>query len=156
MGTEIERKFLVREGAWRPRSPGTRIRQGYIRSSDRCAVRVRIANRNASLTVKTVRNGITRLEFEYEIPLSDAEQMLNELCTHPLIEKTRYKESVGDRSWEVDVFHGDNEGLVLAEIEIPHEHESFSTPPWLGPEVSSDRRYYNSNLAEKPFTTWQT
>ncbi len=156
MGTEIERKFLVRANAWRPRTPGIKIRQGYLQPSDRCAVRVRITDRQASLTVKAVRNGLSRLEFEYEIPRSDAETMLDELCTRPAIEKMRYKEVVGTHGWEIDVFQGESEGLVIAEIELSNESETFATPDWLGPEVSDDLRYYNTSLSVRPFSSWNS
>jgi adenylate cyclase len=154
MGTEIERKFLVRANTWTPRAPGIKIRQGYLQQGERCAVRVRIADKQASLTVKAVRNGLSRLEFEYEIPRSDAETMLSELCARP-VEKTRHKEVVGSHGWEIDVFHGENEGLVLAEIELSAESETFAAPDWLGPEVSGDLRYYNTSLAVRPFSTWR-
>jgi len=153
MATEIERKFLVRSDIWRPTDTGTRIRQGYLRADDRCTVRVRVADRHASITIKASQTALTRHEFEYEIPRGDAEAMLAQLCG-PLVEKTRYRETVQSHVWEIDIFHGANEGLAIAELEVASETEAFASPPWLGAEVSGDPRYYNSNLAKVPYTRW--
>ena len=106
------------------------------------------------LTVKGITRGNSRLEFEYPIPVADADQLLDELCEKPLIEKTRHLRQVGDMTWEIDEFHGDNEGLVVAEIELAHEDQRFDIPTWVGQEVSGDPRYYNSNLASHPYTSW--
>lgn len=155
MADEIERKFLVRSDAWRGTGEGTLYRQGYLVNSESQTVRVRIADRDAWLTIKGTRVGLTRPEFEYPIPAGDAEQMLATLCDGSLVEKTRYKVPVGRHVWEIDEFHGDNAGLVLAELELEHEAESFERPEWLGEEVSDDPRYYSGSLAKEPFSSWK-
>lgn len=152
MSVEIERKFLVAPD-WRPEGSGTRYRQGYLAASDRWNVRVRIAGSSGKLTVKSARSGLSRQEFEYDIPLDDAEQMLARVSTG-VIDKVRHLVEFDGKIWEVDVFHGDNEGLVLAEIELSSEDEAFEAPGWLGKEVSAERRYYNAALAEVPFSCW--
>lgn len=151
MSSEIERKFLVRGDGWRPGPKGVLQRQGYLSVEDP-TVRVRIEGDRATLTVKGAQRRITRLEFEYEIPLADAEQML-ELCSF-VVEKTRHVREFDGRRWEVDVFHGANEGLVIAEIELEREDESFALPLWLGAEVSRDPRYRASSLARNPYRKW--
>jgi CYTH domain-containing protein len=115
---------------------------------------VRIAGRHAFITIKGETRGVERLEFEYEIPVADATVMLDQLCLRPLIEKTRFKVDVGGHVWEVDEFHGDNEGLLLAEIELAASDQKFEMPPWAGTEVSGDPRYFNSNLILEPYTRW--
>jgi len=155
MGTEIERKFLVDRIAWHPeRANGKRYRQGYLSSEPGCTVRVRIAGQQGFLTIKGATHGIERLEFEYSVPLADAEQLLSELCHQPLIEKTRYREPWAGLIWEVDVFEGDNAGLIVAEIELPSAGTHFDRPPWLGVEVSHDPRYFNAALARNPWSRW--
>jgi adenylate cyclase len=155
MGTEIERKFLVDRAAWRPAEQGAVMRQGYISSQRERIVRVRIAGPQAFLTIKgETDDALTRLEFEYPIPLEDAAVLLDRLCEKPLVEKTRYKEKVGAHVWEIDVFHGDNDGLVVAEIELGDPREAFTRPAWLSAEVSDDPRYLNANLARMPFKSW--
>lgn len=154
MGREIERKFLVRRAAWTPAGKGTPTRQGYLSSAKERVVRVRIAGDRAFLTVKGVAVGLTRPEFEYAIPVDDAAAMLDGLCERPLVEKERHVEVHGGRRWEIDVFHGENEGLVVAELELGSEDEPFEAPPWVGEEVSSDPRYANANLARLPFSLW--
>jgi adenylate cyclase len=154
MGSEIERKFLVSGTAWKQAGPGERIRQGYLALDPACTVRVRAAGERGSLAIKGPTTGITRLEFEYSIPLADAQRLLDELCHQPLIDKTRYALEVGGHRWEVDEFHGANAGLVVAEIELQHEDEEFERPDWLGEEVSHDPRYYNAGLVRKPFASW--
>ena len=149
MGKEIERKFLVRRELWKPTSEGVIIRQGYLSQVPERVVRVRLMGDKAYLAIKGKNVGVTRMEFEYEIPTTDAVEMLK-LCEQPIIEKTRYQEG----AWEVDEFGGVNEGLLLAEIELLTETENFVRPKWLGEEVSCDSRYYNSNLVERPYTTW--
>lgn len=153
MSTEIERKFLVDTRVWHPMGRGVEYRQGYLSSRKERVVRVRIAGRRALLTIKGETRGYARLEFEYPIPLTDAEQLLD-LCERPLMEKTRHTERHGDHDWEIDVFHGENDGLVLAEIELAAEREVFLRPAWLGAEVSGDPRYFSSNLASRPYRTW--
>lgn len=156
MATEIERKYLVKAQLWCPVAAGVNYRQGYLSSVAERVVRVRIAGGQGFLTIKGPTSGICRLEFEYPIPLSDAAVMLDELCERPLIEKTRYRENFGGRTWEIDIFHGDNDGLVVAEIEIPRVDERIQLPPWVGEEVSTDPRYFNSNLIAYPYRTWRT
>lgn len=152
MATEIERKFLVVGGAWRSAN-GTRICQGYLNRDKSRTVRVRIAGEQAYLTVKGATQGNTRAEFEYEIPLADAEQLLA-LCDGPTIQKVRHNVMHQCHLWEVDVFEGENAGLVVAEIELASEDEVFARPPWLGQEVSDDSRYFNSQLASHPYCNW--
>ncbi len=152
MPLEIERKFLVSGHAWRS-ADAVLYRQGYLNRDKQRTVRVRIAGDRAYLTIKGVSSGATRVEFEYEIPVSEAAQLLT-LCDGPLIEKTRHRVTVGPHVWEVDEFHGDNDGLVVAEIELGSEDEAFARPEWVTVEVTEDARYYNSNLAVRPFRTW--
>ena len=154
MATEIERKFLVKPGAWVPRGPGTHFQQGYLNTRKERVVRVRIEGSVAKLTIKGVNDGITRSEFEYGIPIEDAGIILNQLCERPLIDKHRHVEHHLGRVWEIDVFHGENEGLVVAEVELASQDAELELPAWVGTEVSSDPRYYNSNLLENPYTTW--
>lgn len=154
MAREIERKFLVNLGLWKPAANGVDYRQGYLSSVKERVVRVRIAGEAAFLTIKGLTRGVTRLEFEYPIAPADARTMLDELCERPLVEKTRHVEEYGGRTWEIDVFHGDNEGLVLAEVELPEESAKVDLPPWAAQEVSADPRYYNSNLATNPYCNW--
>lgn len=152
MAIEIERKFLVTGKDWRTASP-SRIVQGYLNRDRARTVRVRIAGAAAWLTIKGQNVGATRAEFEYAIPLADAEALLA-LCDGPLIDKQRHRIPLGEHVWEVDEFFGDNAGLIVAEIELRHEDEAFARPAWLGDEVSSDPRYYNSSLATHPYNTW--
>jgi CYTH domain-containing protein len=154
MGTEIERKFLVTGEAWRSLGPKTLYRQGYLPSQDPTTVRVRIVDQQAYLTIKGQNTGLSRLEFEYAIPLADAQALLENLCRSPLIEKYRYRIPWRGFLWEVDEFLGENAGLILAEVELESETQNPPLPDWLGPEVSHDPRYYNSNLAQHPFRTW--
>ncbi len=150
---EIERKFLVSSDAWRG-GEGALYRQGYLVNSASHTVRVRLSDEGAWLTIKGQHEGLTRPEFEYPIPISDAEEMLATLCDGSLVEKTRYRVPVGEHVWEVDEFHGDNAGLVLAEIELEHEGQTFEGPEWLGEEVSDDPRYYSGCLSKEPFSGW--
>lgn len=155
MGIEIERKFLIDRRIWRPTGTGTLIRQGYLSAARERVVRVRLAGLRAFLTIKGLTDEhITRLEFEYPIPVEDAAMLLDRVCERPLLEKTRHEEKIGSHVWEIDVFHGDNDGLIVAEIELDDPHESFGRPDWLGAEVSDDPRYLNVNLAARPFTRW--
>ncbi len=154
MPQEIERKFLVRRELWSPPDGGTLYRQGYL-SSDPCrTVRVRIAADRAYLTVKGATRGISRPEFEYPIPTADAVQLLD-LCPPPWVEKTRYRVRVGAHTWEVDDFHGENEGLLLAEVELASPGDELELPPWVEREVSGDPRYYNASLARNPYRNWR-
>ena len=152
MGIEIERKFLVVGGGWR-HAPAVPYAQGYLNRDKQRTVRVRIAQAQAWLTVKGASVGATRAEFEYPIPVADAEQLLA-LCDGPLVRKLRRVVEHAGATWEIDEFQGDNAGLVVAEIELASEDESFEAPPWLGLEVTHDARYFNSNLAMAPYSTW--
>jgi CYTH domain-containing protein len=154
MPKEIERKFLVVGEPWRASAPGARYRQGYLSSQPERTVRVRVDGTKGKLTIKGVTRGATRDEFEYEIPLADAEFLLEHLCERPLIEKTRYTLPFGGRTWEIDVFEGDNQGLVIAEVELVAEDQQVSLPPWAAREVTDDARYFNANLVKRPFKTW--
>lgn len=155
MAIEIERKFLVRNDSWRRHADaGSRYRQGYLSSDPQCSVRVRVAGEHAWLSVKSVTSAIRRLEYEYPIPLPDAVELLENMCSGPQVEKTRFHVEHAGHVWEVDVFAGANSGLVVAEIELTDEQEAFATPDWLGAEVSHEPRYYNMNLAQLPFSQW--
>lgn len=154
MAKEIERKFLVVGDAWRELAKGTMYRQGYLNSAKERTVRIRTIDEKAFLTVKGPTVGVTRMEFEYEINYDDCVAMLENLAEKPIIEKKRYKIAQGDLTWEIDEFFGVNEGLIVAEIELPSEDTPFEKPHWIGEEVSGDPRYFNSNLVKHPFTTW--
>ena len=154
MGKEIERKYVVDTTAWKPQDGGTHFKQGYLNSQKERVVRVRIEGDRAKLTIKGPSVGVTRSEFEYTIPVDDAAILLDNLCEQPLIDKHRHKEVHGGKTWEIDVFHGENEGLVVAEIELASEDEKFAAPAWAVREVSSDSRYFNSNLLKNPFKNW--
>ncbi len=153
MFSEIERKFLVADDSWRNGTLGVRIAQGYLSQDPDRTVRVRIAGEKAWLTIKGRTKGITRAEFEYAIPLEDARSLL-ELCLPSVIDKTRYEISHAGHLWEVDDFHGENDGLVIAELELADEEISPELPPWVGAEVSADARYFNSCLAVLPYAKW--
>ena len=154
MAQEIERKFLVAGDAWRDLAEGVVYRQGYLSTDSDRTVRVRTVGAKGTLTVKGITVGATRTEYEYEIPVADADAMLDALCIRPLIEKTRHKIPFDGLVWEVDVFAGDNVGLVVAEVELSHEDQEFELPDWIGEEVTHDPRYYNANLIAHPFNTW--
>ena len=154
MAKEIERKFLVKGDAWRALAMGTTYRQGYLNSAKERTVRVRTAEDKAFLTIKGLTVGATRAEYKYEIPFDEGKEMLDALAEKPLIEKKRYKICVGDLTWEIDEFLGDNAGLIVAEVELKSENQAFDSPAWLGEEVTGDPRYYNANLIKKPFTRW--
>jgi CYTH domain-containing protein len=152
MATEIERKFLVTGTDWRQSNP-VRFSQGYLNRDRERTVRVRLAGDHAFLTIKGLTTGISRAEFEYAIPVADAKQLLA-LCQGPFIEKARHVVVHNGTTWEVDEFFGENSGLVVAEVELDYEHQSFERPTWLGQEVTEDARYFNSNLASNPYSTW--
>jgi adenylate cyclase len=155
MATEIERKYLVRSEAWRNHvRREIRYQQGYLANTEQCSVRVRIGGDAAHVNVKGATVGASRREFEYPVPVEDAQVMLRELCTGPIVEKTRYIVRHLDQDWEVDVFEGDNAGLVVAEIELDDEDQAVTLPDWVGEEVTYDIRYYNSQLAVTPFKQW--
>jgi len=154
VGREIERKFLVIGDDWRQRAAGTTIRQGYLCSLKERSVRVRVAGDRGTLTIKGMVVGAARAEYEYEIPVGDAEELLIGLCERPLIEKTRYRVGNAGDTWEVDVFAGDNAGLTVAEIELEDESQAVVPPDWIGEEVTGDPRYLNANLFKHPFSRW--
>jgi len=156
MATEIERKFLVRDDSWRVGAEGTVYRQGYLSTELERNVRVRLIGERGLLTVKGRASGVSRLEFEYEIPFADASKLLDELCLEPLIEKTRFKVQHAGLLWEIDEFAGDNVGLVVAEVELESEDQAIDLPAWIDREVSDDPRYFNSNLVTNPFSTWSS
>jgi CYTH domain-containing protein len=153
MGLEIERKFLVRDLSMLAGHPGVRLAQGYLSFDPDRTVRVRVSEDGAWLTIKGRGKGISRAEFEYAIPEEEARQLL-EFCTGSVVDKTRHRISHAGHLWEVDVFHGDNDGLVVAEVELDSEDEAVELPPWIGAEVSEDPRYFNAKLAREPFRDW--
>lgn len=154
MGTEIERKFLVNGEGWRVGATGTRYRQGYLNADPERSVRIRLAGSRGVLTIKGKATGAERLEFEYPLPQADAEQMLEALCRKPLIEKDRYRVRHAGMTWEVDVFHGENAGLVLAEVELETADQEIDLPPWIDREVTGDPRYFNLYLVQYPYSSW--
>lgn len=154
MGVEIERKFLVKGDGWRELATRTLYRQGYIPTAPGRTVRIRIAGDRGFITIKGDTQGISRSEFEYEIPHDDAMQLLDTLCEPPLIEKYRHKINLNGLVWEVDEFLGVNQGLIMAEVELKDANQSIDLPQWIGEDVSHDLRYYNVNLAKHPFTQW--
>jgi adenylate cyclase len=154
MGIEIERKFLVKDDSWKAEaSAGLVCKQGYLVSDGGKTVRIRVMGTKAFLTIKGATRGLSRSEYEYEIPVPDAEGML-QLCATAPVEKTRYLIEHAGMTWELDVFAGRNSGLVMAEIELEAEDQPFELPGWAGDEVSRDRRYYNSYLAAMPYSNW--
>jgi adenylate cyclase len=155
MPTEIERKFLLSSDSWRKHcNKGISLKQGYLNSHKDRTIRVRIAGDAAWLTIKGRTTHNSRPEFEYEIPLADAISMLS-LCEKPLIEKCRYIVIENNLTWEIDVFEGENEGLVVAEVELDSEKQEIDLPDWVGEEVSFDVRYFNANLVAFPFSKWE-
>lgn len=155
MPTEIERKFLVKSQAYKSLGKGEYVHQGFLSTEKERVVRVRIKGEKAWITIKGISEGASRAEFEYEIPPDDGKYMLEYLCEKPTIEKHRYLVPFAGFSWEIDEFHGENEGLVIAEIELPSEGTEFEMPEWAGEEVTSDARYYNANLVKNPFKNWK-
>ena len=151
---EIERKFLVTAKTYRELAKGTHYKQGYLNSQMERVVRVRTIDTTGFMTVKGITKGATRLEYEYEIPVKDADELLEQLCEQPIIDKHRYKVPMGEFIWEIDEFHGENEGLIVAEIELESEYQEFTKPDWIGDEVTSDPRYFNSNLNAHPYKNW--
>ena len=152
MGVEIERKFAVKK-SWQPKDEGEVIAQGYLTKDTDKTVRVRLKGGRGFLTIKGKTENLMRQEFEYEIPVADAEKLLA-LCGDGVVSKRRHKETYDGFLWEIDVFDGKNAPLVMAEIELPTEDTKFSKPSWVGEELSFDKRYFNSYLAEHPFGTW--
>ena len=155
MATEIERKFLVENDLWRESVISEAvIKQGYLCRQDNTTIRVRVAGDAAWVNIKSATRGIRRLEYEYPIPLPDAEGLLAEVAEQPFIDKIRYQVRQGGHVWDLDVFRGLNQGLVLAEVELGAEDEAFEMPAWAGREVSGDPRYYNANLVKLPYCDW--
>jgi len=154
MGVEIERKFLLAGEAWRSLGQPVLLRQGYLSSDPERVVRVRTEGDTGTMTIKGRSAGATRGEWEYVIPLADANELLERLCQKPLIEKYRRRIAVGRHTWEVDEFLGENQGLMFAEIELSSEDEAFDKPAWIGAEVTHDRRYFNSSLITFPYSKW--
>jgi len=154
MGIEIERKFLLRDNAWRLEGKGIRYLQGYLLRSRERTVRIRIAGSKGYLTVKGEDQNGVRPEYEYSIPFDDAHRMLEDLCEKPLIDKVRHRIRYRGNMWEVDEFAGENRGLVLAEVELKSPNTPIAYPPWIGREVTGDTRYINANLVSRPFTKW--
>lgn len=159
MAIEIERKFLLKNDSWKSQVTKTCvIKQGYLQSgletSQKSSVRIRISNQQANINVKSVDLIMVRQEYEYEIPLADAEKMLNTLCGDVVIEKTRFYVPFASHIWEVDVFAGENTGLKMAEIELDSVDESFEIPEWIAEEVTNDERYYNIHLLKNPYKMW--
>ncbi|UFS69839.1 CYTH domain-containing protein [Geomonas sp. RF6] len=156
MPKEIERKFLVKDDSWRALAgEGKAYRQGYLSLDKERIVRVRVVGEMAVITIKGARHGNTALEYEYPLPLFDAEEMLQNLCVPPLIEKVRYEVMHSGLKWEVDVFSGENAGLIVAEVELEDAGQHVELPPWAGDEVSDDRRYANASLVLHPYSKWQ-
>ncbi|MBW1977198.1 MAG: CYTH domain-containing protein [Deltaproteobacteria bacterium] len=151
---EVEKKFLVKDGSWRREARGSLYRQGYLCALKERVVRVRTFDGRGFLTIKGVTRGITRVEYEYEIPVREANEMLEHLCKKPVVEKKRYRIEYEGHVWEVDEFLSENQGLVLAEVELEREDEEIKFPPWVGEEVSGDPRYYNINLVDNPYKNW--
>ena len=155
MGIEIERKYRIRTQEWQNLSHHQfSIRQGYISTAAEQTIRVRCCEQKAWLTIKSKAQNGKRLEFEYPIPIEDANEMLNEWASNRIIHKTRHHVRVEQHVWEIDVFHGANEGLIIAEIELTSTDERFKLPSWVGEEVTEDHRYSNSNLSVNPFQNW--
>ena len=154
MPTEIERKFLVKSDQWRSLSTGTVYRQGYLSTKKGCSVRVRLVGDQGYITIKGSTKGFSRAEYEYPLPAEDAQEMLDNLCDRPLIEKTRYKIELAGLIWEVDEFAGENQGLIVAEVELTDENQTLELPDWIDVEVSDDPRYFNVNLAQHPYSKW--
>ncbi len=154
MAQEIERKFLVQGDAWRKGAERVLIRQGYLSADGARTVRVRIKGERAFVTIKGPPVVLVRAEYEYEIPIADADEMLHHLCMKPLIEKWRYFVSFAGVMWEVDEFLNENAGLVVAELELHDAAQQVQLPAWVAQEVTSDPRYTNANLAKRPFATW--
>lgn len=154
MAREIERKFLTRNDDWRSLATGRLYRQGYLSTAKERTVRIRTVGNKGFITVKGIAKGAVRAEYEYEIPITDANEMLDGLCERPIIEKERHAIHYGGLPWVVDEFHGVNRGLILAEVELSDENQEVELPDWVGEEVTGDPRYFNANLTRNPYTKW--
>lgn len=156
MGIEIERKFLINDDSWKIGATGTAYRQGYLSGEKGRTVRIRTVGSKGFITVKGPTQNGRRLEYEYQIPERDVQEMLDTLCLSPIIEKIRYMVDYHGFTWEIDVFSGANEGLIVAEIELESINQEFDLPPWVGREVTDDPKYYNSNLSRHPYQIWKS
>ncbi|WP_031434857.1 CYTH domain-containing protein [Methylomarinum vadi] len=155
MPLEIEHKFLLANDEWRQHiKKSVYYKQGYLSSTKQNSIRIRISDTHAWINIKSAVIGTHRLEYEYEIPLSEANEILEQLCHKPLIEKKRHFVAQDKHTWEIDEFLGANQGLVVAEIELSSLDEEFHKPSWLGKEVTHDLRYYNNNLCKFPYRDW--
>lgn len=154
MSKEIEKKFLLKNENWRKLGKGTVYCQGYLSTVKERVVRVRTIDDKGFLAIKGITTGATRLEYEYEIPRQEADEILNELCECPLIEKVRYNVDYEGLIWEIDEFAGVNQGLIFAEVELTDEDQEIILPDWIGEEITGDPRYFNSNLIKNPFSKW--
>jgi len=155
MATEIERKFLLANEDWRALvSKSINYRQGYLNSDAHSSVRVRVSDDTAKVNIKSATIGAKRQEYEYDIPADDAHELLSTLCHKPLVEKVRHLVVIKQHTWEIDEFAGENQGLIVAEIELNATDEVFDKPDWIGNEVTEDIRYYNNQLAKYPYTSW--
>jgi len=155
MAKEIERKFLISSGGWRSGAVGKSYCQGYIATAQKGqSVRARIVGDQGYLTIKGPANGLSRAEFEYPIPVADAREILETLCIQPPIEKVRYRLPIGELVWEIDEFKGENEGLIIAEVELTSESQPVDLPEWVGAEVSGQDKYYNASLVRNPYSKW--
>jgi len=156
MAIEIEHKFLLKNNDWKKETyKSTEYKQAYIISDNKRSVRIRITDDKAWLNIKSATIGTHRQEYEYEIPLNDAVEILNTLCEKPIIEKTRHLVSYKQHTWEIDVFSGDNYGLTVAEVELNSIGEQFEKPDWIAAEVTHDLKYYNNNLCKNPYKNWK-
>ncbi len=156
MAIEIERKYLVKSDDWKSLATKKYYQQGYLLISKSLTIRVRIIEDKSYITIKGASKGISRSEYEYEIPIKEAEDIIQSLCEKPLIEKYRTKINIDDVIWEVDEFLGENEGLVIAEVELKNEGQKINLPAWIGDEVSGNPKYSNSYLVKHPFKRWTT
>ena len=154
MPKEIEYKFLIKLDEINLPDNGVELKQAYISTTSNSTVRIRVVKDKAYLTLKGENIGAVRSEFEYEIPFAEAQEIMHELCDKPFIEKTRYEIPFGQHIWEVDVFHGDNYGLCIAEIELLSEDEAFEKPSWVYQNVTGEKKYYNSQLIRTPYKEW--
>jgi CYTH domain-containing protein len=155
MGKEIERKFLLKQNCWKSLAKPIKYRQGYLSKDKERTIRVRTIGNKGFLTIKGIAVGFSRAEFEYEIPIMDAEEMLSTLCKPLIIEKNRYKIHFSGLTWEVDEFLGENEGLIVAEVELESENQEIQFPEWIGEEVTNDPRFFNSSLSTNPYKNWK-
>ena len=154
MAQEIERKFLTKSDAWRSQAIGRFYRQGYLSTVKERTVRIRTIKNEGYITVKGIAKGAVRAEYEYEIPVKDANEMLDTLCEQPIIEKMRYEIENNELIWLVDEFEGVNKGLILVEVELSDENQKIALPDWVGAEVTGDPNYFNSNLTRNPYLGW--